>query len=577
MKESMMENTPLFSVLTQEQRTIVAERMSSETRRSGDTIYMQGRPATAMYLLKSGWARLLTDQFAVLANLSAGSLLGDADVILGRNYSTSAEAATDVALWTLSANDLKAIIADYPEIGRALKRALGVSEDQALERHLRRVELFAGLSSDQIREVAGYLRPEHYAAGQVVYRRGGEGDTLYLVDQGQVQVAGPTGTLATLGMGESFGEGGFLTGETHSTEAKALTDVTLWTLARNDFEGLALRFPILALNLSRMVSHKLRERTLRGGATVQVIQPAAPAIPAPAAAVAGTLTEVNRAADSATSWWKARTTGAKLRLIALTLLLLWLVFVSGSFALRSLTSQIGSGVNLSNTLTKASVSERVMLVALAADLPIDTTPTFTPWPTETPIPTATFTPTATPTETPIPTPTFTPTPVPTATPVPTNTPRPQRLAAAANPANVASVAKLAAAPVAVPSVKYKLIEMRRLAPCENRGMHNIFVKVVDAAGNPVDGVTLIQAPAGEPGNVLDKMVSGTKGPGLAEFIMWKMATYGVYISEDGANPTGSDIAQPVHANFTDEAECSDGGGGNTLFHNSFSLVFQKNY
>ncbi len=577
MKESMMENTPLFSVLTEEQRTIVAERMSSEARRSGETIYMQGRPATAMYLIKSGWARLLTDQFAVLANLSAGSLLGDADVILGRNYSTSAEAATDVALWTLSANDLKAIMADYPEIGRSLKRALGVSEDQTLERHLRRVELLAGLSSDQFREVAGYLRPEHYTAGQVIYRRGGEGDTLYLVDQGQVQIAGPSGTLATLGMGESFGEGGFLTGETHSTEAKALTDVTIWTLARNDFEGLALRFPILALNLSRMVSHKLRERTLRGGATVQVIQPAAPVLPAPAAAVAGTLTEVNRAADSATSWWKARSTGAKLRLVALTLLLLWLVFVSGSFAIRTLLSQT-DGVSLSNTVGRTSMSDRVMLVALAADLPIDTTPTFTPWPTETPIPTATFTPTATPTETPIPTPTFTPTATPTETPVPpTNTPRPQRVAAAANQANVASVAKLAAAPIAAPSVKYKLIEMRRMDPCENRGMHNIFIKVVDQAGNPVDGVTLIQVPAGEPGNVLDKMVSGTKGPGLAEFIMWKKATYGVYISEDGANPTSSDIAQPVHANFTDEATCADGGGGNTLFHNSFSLVFQKNY
>ncbi len=573
MKETMMENTPLFSVLTEEQRTIVAERMSSETRRSGETIYMQGRPATAIYLLKSGWARLLTDQFAVLANLSAGSLLGDADVILGRNYSTSAEAATDLALWTLGANDLKAVMADYPEIGRALKRALGVSEDQTLERHLRRVELLAGLSSDQFREVAGYLRPEHYTAGQVVYRRGGEGDTLYLMDQGQMQIAGPTGTLATLGPGESFGEGGFLTGETHSTDATALTDATVWSLGRNDFEGLALRFPILALNLSRMVSHKLRERTLRAGATVQIVQPAAPAIPAPAAAVAGTLTEVNRAADSATSWWKARSTGAKFRLIALTLLLLWLVFVSGSFAIRSLLSQT-AGVNLSNTAAKASLGERAMLVALAADLPVDTTPTYTPWPTETPIPTATFTPTATPTETPIPTPTFTPTPVPTDTPMPTNTPRPQRLAAAQAPV---PAARAAAASAAVPSIKYKLIEMRRMSPCENRGMHNIFIKVIDAAGNPVDGVTLVQAPSGVPGNVLDKMVSGTKGPGLAEFIMWKKAEYGVYVSEDGVNPTSSDVAQPVHSNFADEAECSDGGGGNTLFHNSFSLVFQKNY
>jgi len=108
-------------------------------------------------------------------------------------------------------------------------------------------------------------------------------------------------------------------------------------------------------------------------------------------------------------------------------------------------------------------------------------------------------------------------------------------------------------------------------------MHNIFIKVVDAAGNPVDGVIIIQSPAGQPGNVLDKQVSGSKGPGKAEFIMWKGAEYAVYISTDGVNPASSDIAQPVHSNFTDEEMCPDGGGGNTLFHNSFSLIFQKTY
>jgi hypothetical protein len=108
-------------------------------------------------------------------------------------------------------------------------------------------------------------------------------------------------------------------------------------------------------------------------------------------------------------------------------------------------------------------------------------------------------------------------------------------------------------------------------------MHNIFVKVVDAGGNPVDGVTLVQSPNGGAGNVLDRQVSGSKGPGLAEFIMWKMAEYAVYVSADGANPSNSEVAQPLHSNFTDEAECPQGGGGNTLFHNSFSVVFRKNF
>ena len=194
-----------------------------------------------------------------------------------------------------------------------------------------------------------------------------------------------------------------------------------------------------------------------------------------------------------------------------------------------------------------------------------------------PFPTETFTPTATPTETPIPTPTFTPVP-PTETPVPpTETPVPVRAVALA--AAPAPVARAAAVPVALqaPAQQYKLIEARRLSPCENRGLHNIFVKVVDAAGNPVDGVTMVQTPSDQIGNVLDKMVTGTKGPGLAEFVMWKQAQYAVYATNDGANPTGSDVAPGLNANFTDEAACADGGGGNTLFHNSFNVVFVKSF
>ena len=133
----------------------------------------------------------------------------------------------------------------------------------------------------------------------------------------------------------------------------------------------------------------------------------------------------------------------------------------------------------------------------------------------------------------------------------------------------------AAAPA--PSQQYKLIESRRLTPCENRGLHHIFIKVVDAAGNPVDGVTFVQTPADQIGSVLDKMVTGTKGPGLAEFVMWNFAHYGVYVTHDGTTPASSDVAQGLNSNFTDEATCADGGGGNTLFHNSFNVVFQKTF
>jgi CRP-like cAMP-binding protein len=586
-KESMMENTPLFSVLTEEQRSVIADRMVAETRRAGDIIYQQGRPATALYLIRSGWARLLNDQFGVLSNVGAGSLLGETDMMLGRSYSMSAEAASDVSLWSLSDADLKAILEQNPAIARALKVALGVSEDQALERHLRQLELMRGLGQQELRDVTSHLRPERFKAGQTVYRQGAEGEAMYLIDAGQVQVGGVSSVIATIGAGEVFGEGAFLTGEPRSTTATALTDVEAWSLGRADFEQLALRYPVLALNLSRMVSRRLRERNLRTPAAVPVAAAAPPPPPA-APAVTGALTGLNRAAGPSTSWWSRSSTGAKIRLVAVVVLLLWVLGAAAVAIINSLVSQ-NTGVS-SATLAAGSYQDHAVRVAMLADLPTDVKPTYTPWPTETPIPTPTFTPTATPTNTPIPTATFTPVP-PTNTPIPpTDTPVPTRVPvrvvaqAPAAPVVQAARAAAPAAPAAAaapapakPSVQYSLIEARRLSPCENKGKHNVFVKVVDTAGNPVDGILLVQTSNGQYGNVIDKQMSGSKGPGMADFIMWKMAEYSVYISDDGANPSSTEIANSLHSNFTDEADCAPGEGGNTLFHNSFSVIFRKNF
>lgn len=583
----MIANAPLFAELTDGQRDLIACRMTSETRRAGDTVFAEGQTAAAMYLVNSGRVRLINDQYAVLATLGPGSVLGEADVLVGRNYTLSAEAATNVELFAFSALDLAGLVAQDPQMGRLLKSAAGVTDDQFTERHLRRLTLMNGLTREQVGEVASHLRPEQFAAGRAIYRRGEPGEALHLIESGQVSVEarmanGAIQTLGTLGPGEFFGETSLLTGEAHGTDVVAQTDVVAWSLGRTDFETLVLRYPSLALNLSRLLSQRLRENTER--AVTSVVMAPAPAptaytMPSEAQVrrttdVTGAVMGMGHAANTATSWFGARSTGAKLRLVAVIILLIWLLGVVAPSAILSLLSANSVASQATSSVARAGVRDRVVKVAMAADLPVQATPVYTPWPTETPIPTPTFTPTPTPTNTPTPTPTFTP----TATPIPpTATPIPPTPVPAPIVVQEAPVVAAAAAAPAKPSVQFKLVEMRRMTPCENRGKHNVFIKIVDAAGNPVDGVILVQTPAGQPGNVLDKTVSGTKGPGLAEFVLWKGAEYGVYVSQDGVNPASSDIAQPVHSNFTDEAACSEGGGGNTLFHNSFNLVFQKTF
>lgn len=156
------------------------------------------------------------------------------------------------------------------------------------------------------------------------------------------------------------------------------------------------------------------------------------------------------------------------------------------------------------------------------------TPTKTPRPpalapsaTPTPLPpTATLAPSATPlpTDTPMPTaapPTATMLP-PTETPVPTATPVPATRPPAQPPATRAPTAAPA------PQVDFVIAELRVLGLGENNGgieaggLRNIYVTVVDAAGNPIDGAVIVNT-APYPG----RAVTGEKGPGKAEILMDK--------------------------------------------------------
>jgi hypothetical protein len=292
--------------------------------------------------------------------------------------------------------------------------------------------------------------------------------------------------------------------------------------------------------------------------------------------------------DNGVNWFQSQSTVTKIGLIAILVLMIYLCGVAMPFTLINSVSAaeaaaremvmapalpVRGGLEVVETPTPVTAARGGERLAMANFQAIEPTPTYTPWPTETPIPSATPTITPTPTNTPTPTDTPTPLPTDTPTPLPTNTPVPVRLSAVAA-APVRAVAAAAAVVPPPPAVEWQLVEARRLGPCENRGNHHIFIKVVDVAGNPLDGVVLVQSASGNPGQVVDRSVSGAKGPGLAEFVMWKGAEYGVFVANGDGSPASTDFANGLHSNFTDESTCADGGGGNTLFHNSFSVVFK---
>lgn len=585
-----------------------------------ELVYQKGSAGDAMYLVEKGQVELRNED-EVLARLVPGNDFGEMALLTGRPRTSDALAVNPTNLWVLYRSDFDRLVTRYPAVQAALTETVAqrlASADEAfLDKHLRKITLLSGLSRPQLEAVRRRLMAARYRTGEVIYQQGDEPEGLYLIERGQVRIEPSSGPAALLSDGDIFGEGGLLLEGQRTATARATTDLDTYLLRRDDFEDLMLQYPALALNLSRVLEERLRASqrggtastaTVAAGATAtaaavataskskaqpsatakqpsSAAQNTAPVSYAPPTAYApeqpaGSRNSLGRAVD----WFRSTSTLTKILLILIGLLL---IYLCGAAIPSLLIDSVAAAEAQARELTMAAylparggVEEvdtptpqalRFGSVALAQGL--EATPTFTPWPTQTPIPTETPTVTPTPTNTPVPT--DTPLPTPTFTPLPTDTPvptpAPQRVAAAEQPAAAAA----AAAPPPAPAVEWRLVSMRRLTPCENRGMHHIFITVKDAAGNPLDGVVLIQANDGNSGDILDRTISGAKGPGKAEFTMWKHAQYMVFVSGGDGAPASTDFARGLNSAFTDESQCADGGGGNTLFHNSFEVIFQR--
>jgi hypothetical protein len=82
--------------------------------------------------------------------------------------------------------------------------------DRLEARFLRRVKVLAGLADEQLERLAGFLEAQKVSQWSLVVKQGDVGDSLFLILEGELRVriniAGRETILATLGVGEFFGD-----------------------------------------------------------------------------------------------------------------------------------------------------------------------------------------------------------------------------------------------------------------------------------------------------------------------------------------------------------------------------------
>lgn len=138
----------------------------------------------------------------------------------------------------------------------------------SVEHRLQDVPLFAGLAPDVLAALARESRVRRYQAGQVLWSEGDPGETLLVLEEGQLRVSrftpfGQEVVLAVIEPPAALGELALLDGAPRDASVIAQRAVVVRLIARSTFQALLRREPALAEGLLTTLAGLVRSGNAR--------------------------------------------------------------------------------------------------------------------------------------------------------------------------------------------------------------------------------------------------------------------------------------------------------------------------
>ncbi|HWP09502.1 MAG TPA: DUF1003 domain-containing protein [Polyangiaceae bacterium] len=127
---------------------------------------------------------------------------------------------------------------------------------------LREIPLFESMEDADLIALGNKLTQKAFAEGAVIFDQGDEGDAMYLIEEGAVDIVAGSGsqrvTLASLFSGQYFGELSLLDGAPRSATALAARPTHALALQRDDFVEFVRRRPEAALSIMHEIGERMR-------------------------------------------------------------------------------------------------------------------------------------------------------------------------------------------------------------------------------------------------------------------------------------------------------------------------------
>ncbi len=116
--------SPLFEVLTEEERNALVREMELESHEEGSVVISEGQPGASMYVIASGEVKVFTHgpggESLYLARLGEGDFFGEVSMLSGKPRTATITASQRTELLRLDKEKLDNALARYPGIRKVL-------------------------------------------------------------------------------------------------------------------------------------------------------------------------------------------------------------------------------------------------------------------------------------------------------------------------------------------------------------------------------------------------------------------------------------------------------------------------
>jgi len=263
-EEEKYPRTELFSDLSHEEFIAVVEKVDPIDVSPDTLIINEGDEGDSIFIVASGEVKVFrVDERGNeiwITNMTDGDFFGEFGFFSDARRIASVKSITEATLLELSKKDVDSIIEKHPGVKNIL---FEFYKNRVLDTLIAISPIFSPLSVEERRELVRSFAPKEFKKGEVIIKEQDEGDKMYFVRSGEVEVStekdGGVISLAKLGPGDFFGEVSVITEKPRTASVTALTDVNLVEVARNDIQEEIRTHPEILEILNRYISMRVED------------------------------------------------------------------------------------------------------------------------------------------------------------------------------------------------------------------------------------------------------------------------------------------------------------------------------